>query len=196
MNCRITGNRAISNQGGGVYSGTGGGEIIENCLIDGNMAPTAHGGGLCVNDCTIRNCTIVNNSARLDPGYVGGGMRSGNVGTKLHNTIIYNNTAGDFAARNYAIYIPPASFSNCCFFPALTGSSTNISTNNITSDPMLVNMPADCRLQRVSPCKDTGLNQDWMTNAVDLDGHARIRHNTVDMGAYEWFSRGTIFRGK
>jgi hypothetical protein len=46
-----------------------------------------------------------------------------------------------------------------------------------------------------SPCVNTGSNQDWMTNAVDLEGNARILNNIVDMGAYEtllW--QGTIYR--
>ena len=35
-----------------------------------------------------------------------------------------------------------------------------------------------------------------MQGVVDLGGHGRIVDHTVDMGAYEWFPRGTIFKGK
>ena len=41
------------------------------------------------------------------------------------------------------------------------------------------------RLCGNSPCINAGTNQDWMTNAVDLDGRQRIMQVTVDMGAYE-----------
>ncbi len=51
------------------------------------------------------------------------------------------------------------------------------------------------RLNANSPCVNTGSNQDWMTNAVDLDGNRRIDRfsGRVDMGAYELFPKGTIF---
>jgi hypothetical protein len=41
------------------------------------------------------------------------------------------------------------------------------------------------RLQAISPCVNTGTNQDWMTGALDLDGLPRILREYVDMGAYE-----------
>jgi len=65
---------------------------------------------------------------------------------------------------------------------------------NITNDPMF-KYPGDAyRLFPGSPCVNTGTNQDWMTNAVDLDGRMRIRYGTVDMGAYETIYEGTIYR--
>ncbi len=51
------------------------------------------------------------------------------------------------------------------------------------------------RLANNSPCINTGTNQDWMTTTYpyDLDGRARIRYGTVDMGAYEIIYNGTVF---
>ena len=40
------------------------------------------------------------------------------------------------------------------------------------------------RADSSSPCADRGLNQDWMSTALDLAGNPR-RARTVDMGAYE-----------
>ena len=52
----------------------------------------------------------------------------------------------------------------------------------------------DYRIVRTSPCFNSGINQDWMINGVDLDGNARICNIMVDMGAYEYSRpRGTIF---
>lgn len=46
------------------------------------------------------------------------------------------------------------------------------------------------RLWAGSPCIDTGINDDWMWSATDLDGSPRILDGvaslTVDMGAYEY----------
>ena len=36
-----------------------------------------------------------------------------------------------------------------------------------------------------STCLDAGLNEDWMSAAKDLAGHARLHAKTVDVGAYE-----------
>ncbi|MBU4211926.1 MAG: hypothetical protein KKD33_05010, partial [Verrucomicrobia bacterium] len=75
-------------------------------------------------------------------------------------------------------------------------------TGNITGDPMFVdkglgygttNVVGNYRLSPNSPCINAGMNQNWMTNGVDLDGMMRIRYGTVDMGAYERINKGAIF---
>ena len=63
-----------------------------------------------------------------------------------------------------------------------------------TNDPLFADrLTGNYRLNTSSPCINTGTNQDWTTNAVDLDGRIRIRYITVDMGAYEYVYKGTIF---
>ena len=37
----------------------------------------------------------------------------------------------------------------------------------------------------LSPCLDKGIMRSWMTDAVDLDGRARVFRSRVDMGCYE-----------
>ena len=63
-------------------------------------------------------------------------------------------------------------------------------TGNITNAPMY--NASTYRLSEGSPCINRGANQDWMTNAVDLDGRTRIRYVIVDMGAYERIHSGAI----
>jgi len=58
---------------------------------------------------------------------------------------------------------------------------------NISEDPLFVDAPGgDYRLLAGSPCIDVGINEDWMSDAVDLDGKPRVLNGTVDMGAYEY----------
>ena len=44
----------------------------------------------------------------------------------------------------------------------------------------------DYRLTGFSPAVNAGLNQTWMTDALDLGGAPRILRRTVDMGAFEF----------
>jgi len=72
--------------------------------------------------------------------------------------------------------------------------STNIN-NVIYADPLLVDMfVTNCRLRANSPCVNAGYNENWMTNAVDLDGKQRVRYGTVDIGAHETIYEGAIYR--
>ena len=57
-------------------------------------------------------------------------------------------------------------------------------TGNITNEPGFVNIPTP-RLLSGSQCINAGVNQEWMTGAVDMDGTPRIVGGIVDMGAYE-----------
>ena len=42
-----------------------------------------------------------------------------------------------------------------------------------------------------SSCRDAGLNETWMSTAIDLAGNPRIFHDIVDLGCYENQSRPT-----
>jgi len=71
---------------------------------------------------------------------------------------------------------------------------------NTTNDPQFVNAGTwNYRLQRNSPCINTGTNKAWMNTATDLDGHPRIYPvigTNVDMGVYKYYvARETIFMG-
>ena len=196
QNCIIT-NNFSKNQGGGVYiDGVWGLMTVRNCLIADNVSSNSNGGGLyCSSTGTVQNCTIVSNIAPKGSG--GGICWVGTVANgrdqQIQNSIIWGNTALDTYSNYYNT--GSVSYSNCCFAPVLTDSSTNLSANNIADDPRLIGLSSgNFRLAQNSPCLNSGLNQDWMTNSVDLDGRMRIRYGTVDMGTYEIIYEGTIYR--
>ena len=185
--------------GGGVY--VAGDTTIRNCLFigngtgngggsdpwtplgtyGGNSGRGGNGGGLWSAGAVAANCTIWGST--LGSGGWGGswpygpgadGTGGGAYGGTLNNCIIYYNTGSSgpnyfWSALNY-----------CCTTPLPPGPG------NTNSDPMFVNVSSnDYHLLPSSPCINTGINQDWMTNATDLDGNPRIICGVVDMGAFE-----------
>lgn len=114
----------------------------------------------------LYNCMLTRNGAGS-----GGGVHNAN----LYNCVAYYNTA-----LNDPNFLS-STLDHCCTTPDPGG------TGNITNEPMFVDREAaNLRLLPDSPCVNTGTNQDWMTDAYDLDGKPRIYNGTVDMGAYEW----------
>jgi hypothetical protein len=197
-NCVLRNNRA--RDGGGVAIDNAG--LVVNCVIHDNLAAdgggsNGYGGGVrLLNGGTARGCLIVNNESRNYGGGVniwnagrvesctivantapnGAGIRTRNLGAVV-NAILYDNIGLDWQVNGSGY-----SYTNCCTpnAAALPGS------NNIADDPQFVDPASgDYRLQAGSPCINTGLNQDWMAGALDLDGHARVLEVTVDRGAYE-----------
>jgi hypothetical protein len=65
-------------------------------------------------------------------------------------------------------------------------SDTSQDTNSITSDP-LFRSATDYRLQSSSPCIDSGINLDEVTD--DYEGTPRPIGGTTDIGAYEFYSK-------
>jgi len=178
-NCRITDNVA-SNNGGGVCDRLG--MNLRNSLVARNSTATNNGGGVWTSTGIVENCTIVSNYAKV----TGGGLYIDTAGSGTNN-IIYFNAAG-VSADNFTNTAGNAGLQYSCVIPAVDG------TRNIINDPSLVNLNGgDYRLKGNSPCVNAGLNKNWMTNAVDLDGRSRIRYGTVDMGAYERINAGVIY---
>jgi len=183
QNNLIAGNLSEQYGGGLAYCSDG---TIQSSLISGNSAGL-HAGGLYYCRSTIENNTICSNSA----GGFGGGLSE--CEGPIVNCIIWANSAIGHA-QLYECALPTYS----CIEGWTRGGEGNIS-----SDPQFVDLdgpdedPAtfddnDCRLLVDSPCIDAGNNENWMRDAVDLDGNPRIvdGHNdglvVVDMGAYEY----------
>ena len=175
-NCKIINNTA--NDGGGYMSPWFG--ILKNCLIANNTARTNGGGATLWYKGALINCTIVNNNCET-PGnsdgvylYNDSGYTAGQ--SDISNCIIYSN--GEI---NYENVDDRATFNLTCTFPEFpTG------TGNITNNPLFIDKAANnYKLMAVSPCVNAGNNIDWMFNAKDLAGNARVLDEIVDMGAYE-----------
>ncbi|MCX6992315.1 MAG: right-handed parallel beta-helix repeat-containing protein [Kiritimatiellaeota bacterium] len=191
-NSFIMGNTADLNQGGGIR--IVGQNLLRNCLIANNICLSSSldnsGGGIAANAGLIQNCTIVSNSVPLGAG----GIRLFGS-AKFENTIIWGNSGGG-TYSNWYITAGASTFTNCCTSPNIV-SAFATAVNTITNDPRFVNNATNFQLQSDSPCINAGVNQDWMEGAKDLYGYRRIDNfrKTVDIGAYEYLSKGTVFIG-
>ncbi|MCX6993311.1 MAG: hypothetical protein NT011_09250 [Kiritimatiellaeota bacterium] len=196
-NSFIMGNTANNDCGGGIRMA--GNCVLRNCLIADNLH-TVGGGGGGVDACyssSIQNCTIVSNRTIK----TGGGLTVGiwyTTQLKVENTIIWGNREGADGSGTYSnFYIGQGTntFTNCCTSPNIA-SAYAAAVNTITNDPWFVAASNDnYRLQSDSPCINAGVNRDWMEGALDVYGNRRIDNfrKTVDIGAYEYLSKGTLF---
>lgn len=182
FNCTLIGNSSVG-YGGGAYAGA-----LFNCTLIGNSARD-YGGG--VYNGTLYNCTVTGNSS-------GNGGGIGGAPVAIINSIVYFNSGG--GASNY---FGTVWATNSCTAPLPSGPG------NITSDPTFItngsgygtnHVAGNYRLSEGSPARNAGTNFSWMTGPADvrskdLDGQHRIDgySRQVDMGAYEYFFRGTIF---
>ena len=170
--------------------------LIRNCLVANNLArfESAGWGGyggagmnVAATNALIENCTIVSNTLiNADIPGKGAGLYATN-GVRVVNSIIYHNV-GVTTSNVYAT--AGCTFSNSCTAPL----SAVVGTANTDANPRFVAKDTgNFRLNNNSPCINTGMNYEWMTGAVDLEGRKRIRYGTVDMGAYERIHSGTTY---
>jgi len=165
-------NRIFANSshdaGGGLYRCLG---VIRGNLIAGNVSGS-HGGGLSWCFGLIENNTICGNR-----GAIWGGGLEFSRGT-IRNCIIWGNSA------------PQDPDLHMCDAPSsswLTGDPHFADLDGADNDPTTYE-DNDYRLSADSPCIDSGMNEDWMWAAVDIDDNPRIWGGGVDMGAYEFGS--------
>ena len=178
--------------GEGQYRGiaiAGGAQKFEGLTVTNGFAPhgagAVHGGGTYeFVDCTL---TL----------HTGGGAIhfDGDAGTfVVYNSIIFGNVSANVGTIPSG-WQPVTFVHNCATLNRPSDVPDFEEDGNITDPPRFVDPDVgNYRLSRDSPCINAGLNQDdWMHDAVDLDGNPRIDrvHNQVDMGAYEFQYAGT-----
>ncbi len=184
LNNKIILNRSLN--GAGLYNCDG---AVRNNLIAGNHAED-NGGGLYWCQGTMHNNTIVNNSADG----TGGGIYYC-TGASAQNCIIWGNIAPQAAQ----IHLSGAPIYSCI------ENWTEGGTGNIAEEPLFVDPDGldgdpytyednDYHLLPDSPCIDAGRNEDWMWEAVNADGKARIANGRVDLGWYEYCTVITAVR--
>jgi len=166
----ISGNSGYGGAGLAICNG-----VIRNNIVSNNRATggfNAWGGGLLFCDGVISNNTIVGNSSL----YPGGGVAL--CGATILNCIIWGNSA---PTHPQIFNSPQTRF--CCVEGGSGGGHGNIS-----EDPRFEK--STYHLKEDSPCIDAGANEDWMWQAVDRDGNARVIPGgssiKVDIGAYEF----------
>ncbi|MDD5482202.1 MAG: right-handed parallel beta-helix repeat-containing protein [Kiritimatiellae bacterium] len=166
--------------------------VLRNSLIYGNMGQ--HAVSIYNTGGKVQNCTIVGNkaggiylyAASTYTGCIENVVSYFNVGSSDSNVYFNSNGKGSYQIIN------------SCIAPTNTFPTSGIEgyyyAGNIESDPQLADKDNNnFRLAQDSPCVNAGTNQEWMTNAVDLDGAARIRYGRVDMGAYERIYHGVVY---
>ncbi len=165
---------------------------LRNCLIENNTNSENYyaAGLLAFSNVLIESCTVVSNSGLGAYGY--GGAYFPRQGASATNTIVALNQ-GAWGANWKAASGVSVAFAYGCTTPTngLTGDG------NLDMDPGFADAPGgDYRLSLDSPCRDTGIVQDWMEGATDLDGKPRRDRFTgrVDRGCYEVQPAGILFK--
>jgi len=217
----VISNNVGSWSGGGIVVNNSTNVLISQCTIVSNYCNTTGAGGLYMqkpsSNIRSRNCLVANNRARFESWCWGGGGGAGmNVAganaliencTIVSNTLVGGSGAGLYATNavrvvNSIIYhnsgVTMSNFydaaGNCTSSNSCIAPLPSLGTANTSANPLFVSKDTgNFRLNNNSPCINTGMNYEWMTGAVDLDGRKRIRYGTVDMGAYERIHSGTTY---
>ena len=194
--CVLTGNG-----GSGVRSYASASSFtVRNCLFIENVYNGFR--ALCTAGYSLKfeNCTFVSNGAHYGYGLMVYDETAGSgaiTNSTVANCIIYDNyyqAPGTVQANWYDNKGTNPVFTNCCTIPMPTNQvGRPQGTGNITSAPMFVS-PKNYHLSSQSPCINKGAYRSWMDGMDDLDGNKRVFEGIVDMGAYEFRHRGTMFR--
>jgi len=187
-NCVFIGNYSDFD-GGAIYSNSGGGLTVVNSLFAGNSARGV-GGAISNNLGTLHmsNSTVFGNRAGNEGGI-------GTNDTELTNCVLWGNE-DDFAGSSQRAQVhsfePPGI--RYSIVQNWTGSWGGAGNSGV--DPMFVDADGaddiagteddDLRLSPGSPAINAGDPNSTGLPPTDLDGHARVLCDRVDIGAYEF----------
>jgi hypothetical protein len=161
----IVNNSLLSSNRALVYGGGAYSSALNNCVLKTNLAARSGGGAY---NSGLTNCTVVGNNGAGVGGVDGGAVV---------NSIVYDNLGGNIGNTKVVFY--------SCSYPY-------IGTGCFTNAPLFVNEAGgDFHLQSNSPCINSG-NNAYVSVTNDFDGNPRIVGGTVDIGAYEYQTPGSI----
>lgn len=168
--------------------------LIEHCTFSRNSAGL-YGGSLYLNS-GIQVASIRNSSFCESESLIGGGVyMSGSGARTVDNCVISDNASyscGGIGMYSYDVV------RNCVLWGNVPDSIEGLSANveyccienwpyggigNITNAPLFAD--DEHRLSYLSPCRNAGTNQSWMSSGTDLFGQDRILQGRVDMGLHE-----------
>jgi len=167
---------------------------ITNSFFRDNHAAYAGAISAGQSNANIRNSTIIHNSADV----VGGGIIGG-VGASLLNSIVWNNTVDSDGQTidDEEAQVEGLTFMELGYSLIENWTGNHSGTQMSSADPMFVDpdgldgirgTPDDnFRVRSGSPAIDSG-DPSFASGPAekDLDGHARVLCDRVDMGAYEF----------
>lgn len=188
------------NGDGAVFFSNASTVTVSNCLFYDNLA---HGNAGVISNSwsnfTFNNCTFSNNRSSTS------GVLYSSVGnTTFNNCIMYNNNKNEYNQDHFKVFLidngSSLTFNYSCYeltanyLTSNNGSTSNLTNNNITSDPLFVDgANDDYRLSYNSPCLDAG-NNSYISETYDVRGASYSRKlnkssgisGTVDIGSYEF----------
>ena len=199
VNCVVTNNSAVRQGGGVLLRDKAQGQasdfsfLMRNCLVAMNSTTkTENGEGAGVYFVASANlfmdsCTIVSNCCATKSSGAGLSHRWGGTAT---NCVIAFNVRGSALEEGHSWCLGgdtpvTSAYQNCCVWPA--AADAFLAENGcVNADPCFVDAAkGDFTIRSKSPCRDSGIVEDWMIGGCDIVGNPRIFGNGVDMGCYE-----------
>ncbi len=189
--------------GGGMCLLSGGGAVIDSCVIAGNKAGQGAGIFVGADGVRITNCTIISNESITMFAYGGGGLNCFIGNTILSNSILRGNSIQDGqTTTSNQIGLGPT-------IPGYAESALSVSycnveggqvavvvvppdvltwgSGNIDADPLFLDASnGDYRIPYNSPCVNAGDPNGVYAGSFDMEGQPRKMGPAVDIGADEF----------
>jgi Right handed beta helix region len=181
INCLVVGNSAPSGRGGGV--GATASARIVNSIIMGNFGRVS-GGVYVAGTSPLEEPSIINSIIAFNEGDrdIGGIEIGGNIAPRIANSIVWRNEAVAIPSQQVQIsgsVNPRIDWSCVQLWDGSFGGTGNFGDNPMFVDPfgpdgIRGTEDDDLRIQRNSPCQETGDNIAVPQDAGDLDGDGNV----------------------